>query len=595
MAQINYPYLVSLDWVQLSLTASTELYVIENKGSFICSSRNRGSRQFKNIIDVSYVTADAELIPFGVFCCTPTLESWSQRTCSLKLDNSLLYNSVDGGWFNVLSMFLGTYELTISHLQRCDIACDFVYLKNRVSGAALAKNIKSMKWWKCGSVNISEHYAMPYSIKWQRDIAMDGYETEIYLQGGELCPRVESMTFGKISSGAQVILYDKSLELKSHEFSIDGGETKICSKEYIRDAWKSANVFDDKRHTWRIEIRLSSSALFMRDTMNGEDRRVTLADIIGENLKYTFLVAVDRYFRLVDFTFGGTMPVDVRRCYSMASHKNRLPKVELFDYCDMNCKMCRAKYHIPCNQFNRSVVSRLQMLSESLNQSNGCFCRQGDKEALSHGIESLTKINSIVKVENKSIAECIKLLKGICFNQNMSKSANEEDISNIVSCRKVLERRIRTESPRFMRMMINDIRRVKKSVDVMNEMSMIKGKEVVVKPKDSAILTDSVRVLQSLYSPVLRDQINDDTNNIYFDNLVMLLTKCDEQYTISQSEYKYIKFCLSEESPIGLSNMRTLKDYYWNSNLLSVETSKDYGQYLHFQNKCDADYVQTYF
>lgn len=591
MAQINFPYLVSLDWVQLSLAASNELFVIESVGNFICSARERGSRQFKSIIDVSYVTADAELIPFGVFCCDPTLESWSRKICSLKLDNSLLYNNVDGGWYNILCQFLSIYDLTISHLQRCDIACDFIYLKNRVSGTMLAKNIKSMKWWKCGSVNISEHYTMPYSLKWVRDIATDGYETEIYLQNGELSPRVESMTFGKISSGAQVILYDKSLELKSHEFSLADSDVKICSKEYIRSAWKDAGVYDEKRHTWRIEIRLSSSALFMRDFINDTDRRLTLADIIGDNLKYTFFMAMDRYFRLVDFTEGGKYNVDIRRCVAMSSHKNRLPKVELFDTCDFNCKLCRAKYHIPCNQFNRSVVNRLQSLAMSLTQEGGCFSRKGDKEAIKVGMESLRNISENIGPINQKTSECVRLLKAICFDANMSDAINPADVDNIVRCRKVLERRLRTESPRFLRMMMNDISRVKYKVDVINESAMIKGKDIFVKPKDSAILTDSVKVLQSLYSPVLRDQQAEDNNNIYYTCLTDLLNKMDNNYFVSKAEYDFMKFCLSTESPLGQANLRAIKDFYYNSVLHSVEVSKDYNQFLHFNKMCDADYI----
>lgn len=589
MAQTNFPYMLSIDWLQLSLTAADELYGIESFDCFICSQRDRGSRQYKNITDVNYISTDGELIPFGVFLSTPTLATWSPLTCALKLDNSLLYNSVDGGWFSVLGKFVRCYNLTISHIQRCDLACDFLYLKGRLSGSQLCHKIKSMEYWKCGSVNVSEHYTMPYSIKWQRDISLDGYESEIYLQSGSLSPRVESLTFGKLSSGAQVCLYDKTLELKSHEITIDG--KKVCSKQYIRDNWVNANVFHVKRHTWRLEIRLTSQALFIFDSKDDKERRITISDIIGDALKYTFLMAVDRYFRLVDFTIGGTQPVSVDRCFAMSTHKNRLPIVNLFDCDGLNCQMCRAKYHLPCNRFNRSVVTRLQSLSSIISAKESILSTYGLKDKVESGIKSLGYIAYNREGVMANVSDCIRLLKEITFNCNAHGAIPQEHIDNLVDLRRSMEYMLRTESPRFVKMMINDVCKVKKSVDIIRESEFIKGREHLTKPMDSQILTDSVRILQSLYSPSVRDQRNEDAANLYKERLYQIVQSNQNNRSWTEPEYDYIRFCLGKDSPLSFSDIKQFKEMSYDANVQSACTSLDYGQYLHFRKDADPDFV----
>lgn len=589
MAQMNFPYMLSIDWLQVSMTSADVLFGIESKSQFVCTARDRGSRQFKNITDVQYITSDGELIPFGVFLTTPTLTSWSPQTCSLKLDNSILYNSVDGGWFSVMGLFVRTYNLAISHIQRCDLACDFLFLRGRLSGTQLCQKIKSLEYWKCGSVNISEHYTMPYSIKWQRDISLDGYESEIYLQSGTLSPRVESLTFGKMSSGAQVCLYDKTLELKAHEMKV--GETIVCSKEYIKENWKSCGVWNEKRHTWRLEIRLSSSALFMVDCKDDSERRLTIADIIGDNLRYTFLMAVDRYFRLVDFTINGTQKVSIDRCFNMATHKNRLPIVSLFDCAGLNCQLCRAKYHLPCNRFNRSVVARLQSLSSIAESRESIYSTHGIKTKVSDGIDALMYIKDVREDYLRNVPKCIKLLKQITFDCNSAGSVPQERIDALVELRRSLEYMLRTESPRYLKMMINDVIKVKKSVDVIKESEEIRGRQVIAKPMDSQILSDSVRILQSLYSPALRDQTKEDTANLYRDNLNFIVGSNQTNRSWTEPEYDYIRYCFGKNSPLSKSDIEEFRSFFETSNVQSACLSTDYAQYLRSREDSDPDFV----
>lgn len=590
MAQINYPLCINVDWLQVALESESPLFSLPNLDNFICTMRERGTRQFKSVADIEYISSDGELVQFGTLCSIPTLASWSPTLCSLKIDNSLLYSSTDGGWHPILMQFLESFRLRVSHLSRVDLAGDFLYLKGRVSGSTLAKKIKSCEWWKCGSVNISEHYTMPYNIKWQRDIALDGYDTEIYLNNGEVVPRVESMTFGKISSDAQVILYDKSLELKTNEMRIKDG-VAFCQKEYIRDAWKNAGVYSDKRHTWRLEFRLRASSLFLRDSKMDSPRRVEISDLLGDNLRLTYLMATDRYFRLVDVTEGGKLAVTAERCFAMASHKNRLPSVDLFSFQGITQTLCRGKYHVPCNRFNRNVINRLHEISNSLDKGNGNFSRKGDVDTIKKGINSLNSIHLECEHDSVKMREAIRLLRDICFNINVNRMYSTEDVDNVVACRKVLERKLRSQSPTFLKNVISNIYDCQKKIERLKEFDKVKGRNPQCRPQDNIILRDSINVLKSLYVPVLQDQIKEDTDNIYEPTLTAVFQKCANNIQLTNEEYNFYKMVNSNDSPFSASRLFDLKSMFNSRQANAVEHSKDYAQYLQFCGHCDPDYL----
>lgn len=372
MPRTFFKNLVSIDWLSLTLRAfSMNFQAIPSEG-FLWSERSYGTKQYRRVFDIEYVDEDAVCQPFACFCCEPTLDSWDKTLCSIKLANNLFYTNCGQLWQDLLSIFLNTYKLEVIGITRCDLACDFLFLLNRVSGPQLVSNLKSFRWWKCGSVKVSEHYTLPYSIEWNATHYDDGSSTEIYLQQGKMQSRVESMTFGTMSSDAQVIIYDKTLELNRNMVSMNvgGDEIKVSAKEYIRDAHKAAGVFDEQRHTWRIEIRLKSKSCFLIDSLNAQARPVQLADLTPEKLPYVFRAAADRYFRLVDATQGGTREITPDYCQAMASHKNRLPIIDLFREKTLWVKLSKKKYQKNPSRFTKSVINSLDAHAEEIDQQS---------------------------------------------------------------------------------------------------------------------------------------------------------------------------------------------------------------------------------
>ena len=139
--------------------------------------------------------------------------------------------------------------------------------------------------------------------------------------------------------------------------------------------------------------------------------------------------------------------------------------------------------------------------------------------------------------------------------------------------------------------MINDVIKVKKSVDVIKESEEVRGRQVIAKPMDSQILSDSVRILQSLYSPALRDQTKEDTANVYLDNLHKIVGSNQTNRSWTEPEYEYIRYCFGKDSPLGKTDIEDFRSFFETSNVQSACLSTDYAQYLRSRKDSDTDFV----
>lgn len=543
--------------------------------------------------DLQYCTTDGIMIPFGVLCFSPTLPSRLKSTCAIKLDNSLLYSALDGGWYFVLQSFLSTYQFEVHKILRCDLAADFIFLKNRVSGAQLCQRLRSCQWWKCGSVNVCEYFTMPYSVKWQDSVATSGIDANIYLQQGQVIARTESMTFGKMSSDAQVAIYDKTLELMAHTYKteVDGKEVEICNKEYIRDAWKSADVYNQYRHTWRIEIRLKSNALFITDSTTARKRQLCLDDLDTAHLRHTFLLAQDRYFRIIDATDGGTKQITADYVTAIASHKSRLPVVTLFDLPFLNLTLSRVTPSVPCNQFNRNVINRLAEVSKNLKAKDGVSVTDKDKAIFHDGIRALDRISYNIETKHKQLSKCARSLASLC------RSLTSEDICNLDADREtiirlldLLRRRVHTQSPVFIHNVCNNVRSMA---------SMIYRQQCVATryrtiPKvgipEHELLSTAGAILAEMYKPCAKDDRITDVREVYANNLQPILYKVADGLQITEADYKFVKFCHTHD----IIDFNSYDVFGSNRNLSMLCSSKDYGSYLVSMGQCDKNYANTY-
>lgn len=362
MAQTFFKNLVSVDWLSMTVRYFDINALLVHDHGFIWHVRPYGSKQYRQIVDIDFFDAEGISQPFGVFMFEPTLENWDRDLCSLKLANNLFYCDAGQLWQDLLTMFLCAYRLEVISITRCDLACDFLFLLNRVSGPQLVEKLKSCKWWKCGTSKCVEYYKMPYTIKSSSTEGEDESQIDIYLQQGQFVPRVESLTFGTMASDAQVCIYDKTLEIMrtEQEIKLPDRIIRVSAKEYIREAHKVAGVHSDERHTWRVEIRLRNNACFLLDTSNGVERPLVVADLQPKNLPHVFRMAADRYFRLVDATKGGSVTLTPEYVQKMASHKDRLPIVDLFREKTLVVELGKKKYQKNPTRFTKAVINMLE-------------------------------------------------------------------------------------------------------------------------------------------------------------------------------------------------------------------------------------------
>lgn len=370
MPQTFYKNLVTVDWLSLMVKAFRLDFDAMPSNEFAWKERPYGSKQFRLIYDISSVDGDGVLSPFCTLSVEPTLASWPQDLCSMKLANNVFYCKSDSPWQDMLSRFMCHYWLQEVSISRCDLACDFLYLKNRVSGPMLVEKLKSFAWWKCGTTKCCEYYKLPYTMKTDNPFDGDADNLKVFLHHGKLAAGTESMTFGTMSSDAQVCIYDKTLELKRSEVEVEvyGETVNVSAKEYIRDAHKAAGVWDEERHTWRVEIRLRNKALLLTDSNTGMERPLMIQDLQPSNLITLFVLASDKYFRLVDFSMGGTCEVTEERLKQYAKHKERLPIVDLFRPKTMMLAMSKKKYQKNPTRFTKAVISALNTNADELEQ-----------------------------------------------------------------------------------------------------------------------------------------------------------------------------------------------------------------------------------
>lgn len=525
MAQVNFSLMVSVDWLQLSLRSFNSLSAPADSNVFYFKQRSYGTKQFRNVFDVSVLVDGDTLEPFGVFQSVPTLEAWDPNTCSLKLDNHLLYSCNRGTWLDHLRAFLDQYQLAINSITRVDLAGDFIYLRNRVSGPTLCSNIKSLKWWKCGSVNISEHYKMPYSLEWSRSIDKEGIDTQIYLQGNKMAPRVETLTFGTMSSDAQVCIYDKTLELNRSAVSVTRGgvEVKESAKEYIRDCHKLAGVFDPNKHTWRIEVRLKSKAAFLWDEYRAMERQLYLEDLSGAHIVETFIAACDKYFRLVDATEDNTIEITPDYCRKMRGHKNRLQKVALFSPALCRSQFVKKEYHKPANQFHRAVINRLDQLADRASRIPCKETLKGDADLIPNLVSHLKPLAARMKGDKKLLLHAVNALSDV--QSSLVERDNPVDkvtSSLITQTKEMLERHFNTESPVFVNNMISTLNKCAGGMANMLEGGASRPAHRVrsAHPSDSEVLSEAAQVLRGVFTNVVHDERRQSQKTLFVTKLI---------------------------------------------------------------------------
>lgn len=429
MPQKYFPIMPAVDWLQLSCTTPGAILTCpQDTEKFAWKERDFGTKQYAKVYNVSVCHTTESPLPFCTICAAPRMSTMPGNMLSLKLDNQILYDNSLGDWRILLKEFCDAYGIYPLRINRCDLALDFLYLNNRVSGPKLIRNIKNFVWLKTGSVKVSEHYTMPYSVTHASDTLNGQFDVQYYLQQQQMQTRVETMMFGTLRSDAAVCIYDKTAELAQHsvKVNVDGEDKLVCSKEYIRDAHKRACVYDTKMHTWRIEIRVKSNASFIRDIGSDVERCLCLSDLDDERLSSTIYAALNHYFYLVetpdDMLKNGTLNVaDVR-----LKNKKRLKKVDLVPAIPSNITMVRSRKTLKASQFTRGVLNRIEEWATRKERAEKLLADGADGSIVDKAIAQVTKLSeyksspkikelATLMTQVKSlVVDCIEDMPDVC-------------------------------------------------------------------------------------------------------------------------------------------------------------------------------------
>lgn len=373
--------LISVDWLQFFISLSCLPEDMRLK-SFALEKRAYGSKLWRSIYKVYTIDADSVRVEFATLCCMPTSSGMADGAGSLKLHNAILYHT---DWHNMLRDFVMQSGIILNNITRCDIAMDFLYLKNRISGSRLVKNILEFRWWKCGRSSYSLHAEMPYSVRWAR--SADDMEYSLFSdEKQKLSAFTKTLTFGRMGTAAQVCIYDKTLELRETE--ING----ISAKEYIRDCHKAAGVWDEKRHTWRIEIRLTSRAKTIYEAATNTFREINYSDLLPNRIESTFRAAADVWFRLVDVSGYIGTELDETRLRSAILHKSRLPVVDLLPDKTVQIEFKRLQKAVKPSRFYRAMASTCERLSSDIRQHKIAATSKYDSAILYYAGLTLTNL-----------------------------------------------------------------------------------------------------------------------------------------------------------------------------------------------------------
>lgn len=491
----------AVDWLQLTCTTSgCILSCPEDTEGFAWKERDYGTKQYAKVYNVTCTSPNAPAVPFCTICAAPRMSTLAGNMLSMQLSNQILYDSTYGDWRQLLTTFCKLYGITVIRITRCDFALDFLYLANRVSGPKLIRNIKNFVWLKTGTVKVSEHYTMPYSVTKASDTLNGKFDIQYYMQQKKLQARVETMMFGTMKSDAAVCIYDKTAELARHsvKVEVDGKEKIVCEKEYIRDCHKNHCVYDPNMHTWRIEIRVKNTASFIRDMGSKVERCLMLTDLADDRISYTIQAALNHYFYLVETPadmLENNMfdPNDTR-----LKNKKRLKRVELVPTIPDNIAMVRTRKVQKATQYTRSVLNRIEEWATRKERAEKLLRNGADGSIIDNAIASLETLSKTKQsADLAQLSSLMRNVKDLVVSQidNMPDNCK----STLIDAISIIEHFRILETRGYSKSIAQKFEDLAYAIDVRDTMPASIAHAGSFIPSDAAILRSAKQIAEGFY------------------------------------------------------------------------------------------------
>ena len=314
-------HFVHLDYLVVAFQRPLGKSIISNDRFVFTHLDDVRNRIFRDVFKVEWIDHTKDDIYYREVCeirMNPCSSVLPQLLCHVKFSNKSLY-CYDLEKF--MTEFYHDFGFVYDHIVRADIACDFLSFKNGLKPENLIRGLLSMKYYRMG----------------KGEFKVFGSNTAASSDGDVLPSVFHSITWCKISSGVQVCLYNKSLEMRT---------AKV--KPWIIDWWKNCGLDYVSSDVWRCEIRLQGNYINL------------VAATTSQRLHWYHLTGNPSYLCTI-FKSLAVKYVDIRKLNGSKRVYN-LPSLDLFD---INCPPCILEKRIAVVErpiSERSVRSALSML-----------------------------------------------------------------------------------------------------------------------------------------------------------------------------------------------------------------------------------------
>ena len=444
------PYCISIDWLQLHLHRASHFSAEQPEvRSFFASPEDHMRFTFQKLHHGSKTYAEIYLIrQFGTewaeLSLSPYSHSINPLSCTLRIKNKVLY---EPNLMQHVADFIELFEFRYLGLTRLDLAYDC----NEFYGGLLPQRFmckyENGDIIKFGSGAGYRQFTQGYALGWDKntssfsltaDIAIpekhsaDGsaptdYELEVErqkiyddpgtliklpdernpLKGGrhltEKCtPLVyTSTTWGARSSGHQIQLYNKTMEMQ-----------QVAYKHHIAQRWKDYGL-DLDRDVWRLEIRITKGARLLENKITGKQHLLDPRDLLcEEQIEQLFWDYSYKYFRFYYLDQKDRRTADgkkQRSLMAMLAHKDRLKQYRIFSCAERNSKgeLTESLSHVFVPRTPKPQQDYTRAVRQAVNVLQGAIRSQADAKdpAIVHTQEAVRHLERVYGIERRRLFE----------------------------------------------------------------------------------------------------------------------------------------------------------------------------------------------
>lgn len=408
------PYVCSIDWLQLHLHRSPmfhpskafmKLTLFNSEHEFTFRELQYGSKTYQSIFKVLY---DGE--EWGELSMRPHSKQINELSCTLKLANKVCYAP---NFMESIADFICVFDFKYIGITRLDLAYDFNELYGGLTAEHFMRKYEKGEIIKFGAGTGYRQFKQSYELGYnmadkkmtlQADVREDffldnlGRKTKAYeeeeerqkiykdpsclielpeernplVQGRPLDTKLSpilytSTTWGSRSSGHQVQLYNKTLEMQ-----------QVAYKHHIAQRWVDYGL-SLKKDVWRIEIRITKGAKLLERASDGKHRLLDPRDILcEEQIEQIFHDYARKYFRFYSLDLEDKRSAKnkkMRPLEAALAHKDRLRDYRIFSIAKRNAdgvptEPIEQKFvprtPIPKKDYTRSVKIALNVLEGAI-------------------------------------------------------------------------------------------------------------------------------------------------------------------------------------------------------------------------------------